>query len=82
MKKEKRENKDEICYRTKGPKMNIKADWQIKLGVIANTNRDDFSSDKEYNDYIEKHTQYAIQEQKEKLARAWAELDKQVTPAN
>lgn len=81
-KKERKENKDGICYHTKGPKINVKADWQIKLGVIANTNREDFSSDKEYQEYIEKHTEYAIQEQAEKLKKAWKDLDKQLASTN
>lgn len=75
-------NNDGICYRTKAPKMNVKADWQIKLGVIANTDREQFANDKEYRDYIEQHTQYAIKEQAERLKAAWAEIDKQTTPAN
>lgn len=72
----KNEEKDGIIYRTKAPKMKIKEDWQIKLGIIANTNRDQFSSDKEYNEYIDKHTQYAIEEQANRLKKAWKDLDK------
>lgn len=82
MNKEKRENKDGVCYRTKSPKINIKDDWQIKLGIIANTNRENFSSDKEYKKYIEEHTQYAIEEQRTRIKKAWKELNKQITPAS
>lgn len=52
------------------------------MGVIASTNREDFSSDKEYQEYIEKHTEYAIQEQAEKLKKAWKDLDKQLASTN
>ena len=72
--KEKRENKDGIVYRTKQPKMQLMEDWQLKLKVAANTNREDFSSDKEYNDYINQHTRYAIDEQKAKFKQAYKEL--------
>lgn len=78
MNKESKDNKDNIVYRTKSPKMRVKDDWQIKLGVIANTDRTQFASDKEYAEYVEKHTQYAIEEQAVKLKKAWAELDKQI----
>lgn len=73
----KKENKDGIIYRTRVPKMNIKEDWQIKLEVISNTDRDQFDSDKEYTQYIEQHTKYAIEEQATRLKKAWKDLNRQ-----
>lgn len=67
---------NDVCYHTKAPRMNLKSDWQIKLDIIANTNRENFASDKEYKDYIEKHTQYSIDEQNSKYKKACIDLEK------
>lgn len=81
MKRENKNNRtDGVCYRTKAPKIRIKEDWQIKLEVIANTNRDDFTDSKEYNKYIEEHTKIAIENYAKRLKDAWAEVNSK--PAN
>lgn len=73
---EKNKRDDGIIYQTKSPKMNVMADWQIKLQQIANTDRESFSSTQEYIDYIEETTKGKIQEQDDKLKKAWADLEK------
>ncbi len=78
----KKENSDGVVYRTKGPKMRVKDDWQIKLEIVANTDESKFNSHKEYVEYVEQHTKYAIEEQASRLKKAWEELDKQTVSSH
>lgn len=73
----KNNKEDDICYRTKMPKLNIRAKWQIELGIVANTNKEDFATEREYKDYIRTSVEYAMAEQNERLKQAWKELGKQ-----
>ena len=71
-----KERTDGIVYETREPKMRVKDKWQIELGIMASINRSDFANNKEYRAYVKEHTDYELAEQKSRLERAYADMNK------